>query len=411
MAIVKPDLSQQWASDGDKIAPSGAKIQAGWGPEIPPYQWENFIQNRQDEMLAYLNERGIPEWDNRTNYVGGGKSYVQGSDGKVYKSVAASGPASVVSNPTTDVTDTYWTVAFAEVGAFLTQAAGDTRYTQRSNNLSDLSNPTVARSNLGLGTAATANLTTSNTDGTVGRVLKVGDGGWMGQGGQLLTAYAYPTSITDVTNQTQVIRSQALDNGIAAYSSGIHFAASDTWGRLRVRYGSPGAWVQGGLTTTGAGWTSQVVLSDNLLQTTGSSTYFPMSQAAVTDQLATRAGTSTRVIAGTGLTGGGDLTADCTLSVAASHTPIGVGQTWQNVTASRSINTTYTNTTGRPIMVSVRSSVDDGYSQLTVGGVVLAISGSTVGTGDNRHTVCAIVPNGASYSYSGSAIALWAELL
>ena len=70
MAIVKPDLSQQWASDGDKIAPSGDKIQAGWGPDIPPYQWENFIQNRQDEMLAYLNERGIPEWDNRTNYVG-----------------------------------------------------------------------------------------------------------------------------------------------------------------------------------------------------------------------------------------------------------------------------------------------------------------------------------------------------
>jgi len=31
----------------------------------------------------------------------------------------------------------------------------------------------------GLGTAATANLTTSNTDGTADRVLKVGDGGWM----------------------------------------------------------------------------------------------------------------------------------------------------------------------------------------------------------------------------------------
>lgn len=108
MAIVKPDLSQQWASAGDKIAPSGAKIQAGWGPEIPPYQWENFIQNRQDEMLAYLNERGIPEWDNRTNYVGGGKSYVQGSDGEIYKSVASSGPSVTVQDPVTDVSGTYW---------------------------------------------------------------------------------------------------------------------------------------------------------------------------------------------------------------------------------------------------------------------------------------------------------------
>lgn len=105
-----------------------------------------------------------------------------------------------------------------------------------------------------------------------------------------------------------------------------------------------------------------------------------------------------------------DANGKVTCTLADNLLPLGVGQTWQNVTASRSINTTYTNTTGRPIMVSVRSSVDDGYSQLTVGGVVLAISGNTVGTGNNQHTVCAIVPNGASYSYSGSAIALWAEL-
>ena len=90
---------------------------------------------------------------------------------------------------------------------------------------------------------------------------------------------------------------------------------------------------------------------------------------------------------------------------------LGWNQTWQNVTASRSINTTYTNTAGRPIMVSVRSSVDDGYSQLTVSGIVLAASGSNGGgqTG-NLHTVCAIVPNGSTYSYAGSAINTWAEL-
>jgi len=147
MATTKPDYTYKWASDGDKIAPSDAKIQTGWSPEIPPYQWENFIQNRQDEMLAYLNERGIPEWDNRTDYIAG-KSYVQGSDGRVYKSVSASGPTTTVQDPVTDSTDTYWTIAFADVGAFLDQTAGDARYTQRSNNLSDLTNVATARTNL-----------------------------------------------------------------------------------------------------------------------------------------------------------------------------------------------------------------------------------------------------------------------
>jgi hypothetical protein len=148
--ITKPNMQQVWASGGDIVEPSDLKKQQGWTVEVPPHQFENWIQNRQDEYLAHINQRGIPAWDGLTNYEAGGLSYVQGSDGKVYKSVAASGPSSVVSNPTTDGTDTYWTVAFADVGAFLTQAAGDTRYTQRSNNLSDLPNAATARTNLGV---------------------------------------------------------------------------------------------------------------------------------------------------------------------------------------------------------------------------------------------------------------------
>ena len=147
--ITKPDFTYVWASGGAVVAPNDTKKQLGWVAEAPPFQYDNWLQNRQDQMLAHINQRGIPAWDGLTNYEAGGLSYVQGSDGKVYKSVAASGPSSVVSNPTTDGTDTYWTIAFADVGAFLTQAAGDTRYTQRSNNLSDLTNVAAARTNLG----------------------------------------------------------------------------------------------------------------------------------------------------------------------------------------------------------------------------------------------------------------------
>lgn len=110
--LTKPNMQQLWASGGDIVEPSDLKKQQGWTVEVPPHQFENWIQNRQDEYLAHINQRGIPAWDGLTNYEAGGLSYVQGSDGVVYKSVAASGPLSVVSNPTTDGTDTYWTVAF-----------------------------------------------------------------------------------------------------------------------------------------------------------------------------------------------------------------------------------------------------------------------------------------------------------
>lgn len=146
--ITKPDFSYIWASGGAIVAPNDTKKQQGWVAEAPPFQYDNWLQNRQDQMLAHINQRGIPAWDGLTNYEAVGLSYTQGSDGKIYKSVAASGPTTTIQDPTTDVTDTYWTEAFASIGAFLTQTAGDARYTQRSNNLSDVSNTTTAFSNI-----------------------------------------------------------------------------------------------------------------------------------------------------------------------------------------------------------------------------------------------------------------------
>lgn len=146
--LTKPDMQQVWASGGDIVEPSDLKKQQGWTVEVPPHQFENWIQNRQDEYLAHINQRGIPQWDGNTEYEASGLSYVQGSNGTIYKSVAASGPSTVAQNPTTDVSDTYWTVAFADVGAFLTETSGDLRYTQRSNNLSDVASASTAFNNI-----------------------------------------------------------------------------------------------------------------------------------------------------------------------------------------------------------------------------------------------------------------------
>jgi hypothetical protein len=67
----------------------------------------------------------------------------------------------------------------------------------------------AARTNLGLGTAATGTLTTSTTDDTAGRVMRAGDAGWLGQ--------AIPPnagiSIDDSTLPTGLYRFEAAFSG------------------------------------------------------------------------------------------------------------------------------------------------------------------------------------------------------
>ena len=146
--VSKPDFSYVWSSGGANVLPSNVKIQTGWVAEVPPFQWENALQNRQDNAIVHLFQKGISVWDSGSNYyftTGGVRSYVQGSDGNIYVAVQSS----LGQNPVTDLSDTYWQLAFAPAGSgFLTQTAADVRYTQRNNNLSDLANSVTARANL-----------------------------------------------------------------------------------------------------------------------------------------------------------------------------------------------------------------------------------------------------------------------
>lgn len=88
---------------------------------------------------------------------------------------------------------------------------------------------------------------------------------------------------------------------------------------------------------------------------------------------------------------------------------LGVNQTWQNVTGSRVGGTTYTNSTGNPIMVNIVRG-QRGYVNsisLTVGGVNVARS---VTASDSGSTMSAIVPNGATYVLSANDFDVWVEL-
>jgi hypothetical protein len=74
---------------------------------------------------------------------------------------------------------------------------------------------------------------------------------------------------------------------------------------------------------------------------------------------------------------------------------IGFNQTWQDLTASRAAGTTYTNSTGRPISVSVRVRRDDCWLELYIDSLLISVFGETAGHA--QVTVSGIVPAGSTY--------------
>lgn len=95
----------------------------------------------------------------------------------------------------------------------------------------------------------------------------------------------------------------------------------------------------------------------------------------------------------------------------AALSSLGYGQTWQNVGGSRSTGTTYYNTTGKPIVVSVIMNINVSVSaKLTVGGVDMSQVNNN-GSGSNTQTICGVVPPGQSYVVTSTGtVSLWLEL-
>ena len=93
----------------------------------------------------------------------------------------------------------------------------------------------------------------------------------------------------------------------------------------------------------------------------------------------------------------------------------GVGQTWQDFTGSRSSGVTYTNNTGKPIMISVIARGRDATVAIYVGSVLVATQADTYDSTQNVSTGSTIVPAGAAYTVIstnkyGVNVTSWAEL-
>lgn len=100
--------------------------------------------------------------------------------------------------------------------------------------------------------------------------------------------------------------------------------------------------------------------------------------------------------------------------VATESQVIGVGQTWQDVTASRASGVTYTNSTGKPIMVAITGHHTSGNASITIiiSGVTIRTSGINNGLQAQDTYASFLVPIGGSYSASLSVATLfqWSEL-
>lgn len=86
------------------------------------------------------------------------------------------------------------------------------------------------------------------------------------------------------------------------------------------------------------------------------------------------------------------------------------GQTWQDVTGSRANNTTYTNSTNRPIMVAIQGGGGGSAVTFTINGHTLYSSVQGIGAGSFAFSF--IVPVGNSYSANSTtgSLAKWLEL-
>jgi hypothetical protein len=132
--------------------------------------------------------------------------------------------------------------------------------------------------------------------------------------------------------------------------------------------------------------------------------------AQIADDAPTKTGTGASGTWGINITGNAataTTAAACSGNAATATTDslhFGVGQTWQDVGASRAANTTYVNTTGKPIMVNIYWAGSNGIIVATVNGVGFTISSN----GGFSMAGNVIVPTGATYSIN--AFSTWHEL-
>lgn len=250
--IAKPSgLNIIWSSAGDILKPSDSKIAQGWSAEIPPRQWFNYIDNKQDQGLAHINQHGIPIWDAVTEYQAV-TSFTQGSNGKLYKCVQTN----TNQNPVNDTNGTYWTEAIPAAVDTYTKTEIDNRTTKAttgqaqaySDNNSLITPLLLGQSFQGVSNRSLGTNGFQRFGGPNGLILQWGEGSTASNGtgtisfpipfpSTCLQVIASPTNTGNTSPQTYVITTGTLSRtGLPIYSTGASAGNTPVAGTVGYRY-------------------------------------------------------------------------------------------------------------------------------------------------------------------------------
>ena len=207
----------------------------------------------------------------------------------------------------------------------------------------------------------------------------------------------------DINNALQALASNNSGNSAPSTTYANMWWYENDTNLLKIRNESDNAWISVAY-LDGSNW--EILDNTNVVNTSGTQVGVLGDQATSTWETGT--GTTESLVS--------------PAKVAASATEVvsdyalGVGQTWQNMTSSRGYNTTYQNTTGRPICVNVTGQPATGST------IILDVSSNSNMSGsiqlggqkdvNGQTSISAIIPNNQYYKLSANNATLvtWAEL-
>lgn len=236
-------LENVWAASGDKTPPpDDAKINQGFIIEIPIIEQFNYIDNKQDQMLAHLNQRGVPEWDSISSYYAN-ISYVQGSNGIIYRAKQDSGGTLTAVNPVTEVGSVKWGVAFYFSTDVYTKTESNAAYMVKSSNLSDLTNTATARTNISVYSKAESNSFYANRANNLSDVSSASTAfnnikqqateSYVGAG-----RIATDSEASNATDNTVLLTPRKLKLGVSISLGDTGWVDLPTWlGGIQIRWG------------------------------------------------------------------------------------------------------------------------------------------------------------------------------